>query len=74
MIIADNNYIIKGVGTFRRTISDTGLTIRKVGTDEVYSEAIDVLTSTATYEETSTPTEAETITGDELVTMLEVVL
>lgn len=35
-----------------RTYSDKNLYIRKVGTDEVYSEAIDVENSGYTYEET----------------------
>lgn len=36
-----------------RTASDAGYYIRKVGTDEIYSEAIDVETAPYTYEETS---------------------
>lgn len=35
-----------------RSVSDKGETIRKVGTDEVYSEAIDIDTAQYTYEET----------------------
>lgn len=35
-----------------RTYSDKNLYIRKVGTDEVYSEAIDVEDAPYTYEET----------------------
>lgn len=36
---------------FQRTASDTYM-IRKVGTDEVYSEAVDLPTSAWAYEET----------------------
>lgn len=40
-----------GVRLFR-TYSDKNLYIRKVGTDEVYSEAVDVEDAPYTYEET----------------------
>ena len=39
---------------FQRTVSDTYM-IRKVGADEVYSEAVDLPISTWTYEETDQP-------------------
>ena len=39
-----------GVKLFK-SYSDKGLKIRKVETDEIYTEAIDVETSTYTYEE-----------------------
>lgn len=42
-----------------RTYSDANLMIRKVGTEEVYSEAIDVENARYTYEETDTPIEVE---------------
>ena len=42
---------IDGVNLFR-TYSDNNKYIRKVGTEEVYSEAIDVENSGYTYEET----------------------
>lgn len=35
----------------------TGLKIRKVGTDEIYAEAIDVADAPFTYEETDIPVE-----------------
>ena len=41
-----------GVNLYR-TASDEGYYIRKVGTNEIYSEAIDVETAPYTYEETS---------------------
>lgn len=40
-----------GVNLYK-SYSDKGETIRKVGTDEVYDEAIDVETAPYTYEET----------------------
>ena len=46
-----------------RTFSDEGLQIRKVGTDEVYDEAIDVEYAPYTYEETDKPIEGG---GDDL--------
>ena len=36
-----------------RTYSDAGMMIQKVGTDEVYEEAIDVEGATFTYTETT---------------------
>ena len=41
--------------TLYHTYSDANLMIRKVGTEEVYSEAIDVENAPYTYEETDTP-------------------
>ena len=40
-----------------RTYSDKGLKLRKVGTDEVYDEAIDIEGAPYTYEETDEPIE-----------------
>ena len=40
-----------------RTYSDEGYMIKKVGTDELYEEAIDVESSTYEYEETTEPVE-----------------
>jgi len=37
---------------FKRTYSDEGFLIRKVGTEEIYSEAVDLLTAPWQYEET----------------------
>ena len=36
-----------------RTFSDKGLSLKKKGTDEIYSEAIDVESASYIYEETS---------------------
>ena len=41
-----------GVNLYR-TYSDKGYAIQKVGTEEIYEEAIDVETSTFEYEETT---------------------
>lgn len=43
-----------------RNYSDIGVMIRKDGTDEIYSEAIDVEGSGYTYSETDIPIEEET--------------
>lgn len=45
-----------GVNLYR-TYSDAGLLIRKVGTEEVYEEAIDVENAPYVYEEYAEPTE-----------------
>lgn len=42
-----------------RTYSDEGLKIQKVGTDEIYDEAIDIDGAPYTYEETDIPIETE---------------
>ena len=42
-----------GVNLYK-TYSDSNLYIRKVGTDEIYREAIDVESADFTYEETET--------------------
>ena len=44
---------------FKRTFSDTGHMIRKVGTQEVYAEAVDILSATWQYEETDEMIEKE---------------
>jgi hypothetical protein len=44
-----------------RTYSDQKLIIRKVGTDEVYDEAIDIETAPYVYEETDQPIEEENL-------------
>ena len=47
-----------GVNLYR-TCSDANLMIQKVGTDEVYAEAIDIENSGFEYIETDIPTDAE---------------
>lgn len=42
-----------------RTYSTDGLKIRKIGTDEIYDEAIDVKGAPFTYEETAEPIESD---------------
>jgi hypothetical protein len=41
------------------TKSDKGLKVRKVGTDEIYDDAIDVETAGFQYEETDIPVDTE---------------
>ena len=48
-----------GVNLYR-TYSDADMMIQKVGTEETYSEAIDVENSGYTYTETDIPIEGET--------------
>ena len=47
-----------GVNLYR-TYSDQSVRIHKVGTDEVYDEAIDIEGAPYTYEETAEPIEVE---------------
>lgn len=47
-----------GVNLYR-TYSDKGVQIRKVGTDEIYDEAVDVENSGFEYVETDIPIETE---------------
>jgi hypothetical protein len=49
-----------GVGLYK-SYSDKGVYIRKIGTSEEYSEAIDVEYSLYVYEETDKPIEKEEI-------------
>jgi hypothetical protein len=46
--------IAEGV-KLNRTYSDSGVKIKKVGTEEVYNEAVDVEGASFTYEETDQP-------------------
>ena len=48
-----------GVNLYR-TYSDKGVQIRKVGTNEIYDEAIDVESAPYTYTETDKPIEGDT--------------
>lgn len=56
-----------GVRLFR-TYSDAGMLIRKVGTEEIYGEAIDVENAPYTYEETDQEIE---YTAEELLRIIE---
>lgn len=47
-----------GVSLYR-TYSNEGKQIKKVGTDEIYDEAIDIADAPFEYEETDTPIEVE---------------
>ena len=60
MIITEYYKTRKDGVVLNRTYSDKGMQIRKVGTDEVYDEAIDIENAPFTYEETDIPTEEAT--------------
>lgn len=47
--------IIEGNTALVKTYSDKGLKIRKIGTDEIYDEAIDPKKFNRQYEETDIP-------------------
>lgn len=49
-----------GVNLYK-TYSDEGYQIRKIGTEEVYDEAIDIETSNYEYEETTEKVEMEEV-------------
>lgn len=51
-----------GVNLYR-TYSDANFYIRKVGTDEVYLDAVDIETANYQYEETDTQIEQEEVNG-----------
>lgn len=51
--------IIEGNTTLVKTYSDKGVMIRKIGTDEIYSEAIDPKKFNREYEETDIPIDQE---------------
>ena len=46
---------------FKRTYSDEGFLIRKVGTEEIYGEAVDLLTAPWQYEETDEKIEIQEV-------------
>ena len=48
-----------------KTYSDKGVMIRKIGTDEIYSEAIDPMKFNREYEETDIPIDQEIDEGIE---------
>lgn len=62
---------IDGVNLYR-SYSDLGLRIHKVGTDEIYDEAIDVENSGFEYEETEIPNEE--ITDSDFLELVETTL
>ena len=57
--------IIEGNKTLVKTYSDKGVMIRKKGTDEIYSEAIDPKKFNREYEETDVPIDQELDEGFE---------
>lgn len=61
MIQTEEFYMTRSDGVnLYRTYSDADVMIQKAGTDEIYSEAIDVENSGYTYTETDIPIEGET--------------
>lgn len=62
---------VDGVNLYR-TYSDRNMMIQKDGTEEIYSEAIDVENSGFTYTETDIPIEGDTgdLTVDDTLEML----
>lgn len=62
MAIVKEFYITRNDGiNLYRTYSDNNYKIKKVGTEEIYDEAIDVENATYEYEETTEPTETSEI-------------
>ena len=57
-MIKTENIVINDTA-FKRTYSDENYYIQKVGTDEIYSEAVDVLDKNYTYVETDEKFEKE---------------
>lgn len=55
-----------GVNLYR-SHSDQDVMIRKVGTDEIYAEAVDIENSGYTYEETDIPIETESEENQEAI-------
>lgn len=51
--------IFEGNATLVKRYSDKGVMIRKIGTDEIYSEAIDPKKFNREYEETDIPIDQE---------------
>ena len=54
---------IEGNDSLVKTYSDAGMMIRKIGTDELYSEAIDPKKFDRKYEETDIPIEKQERAG-----------
>ena len=60
-MIVKEFYITRSDGVnLYRSCSDKGVQIRKVGTDEIYDEAVDVENAPYTYTETDEPIEGDT--------------
>lgn len=53
-----------------RSFSDVGKKIRKVGTEEIYDEAIDIEESAYEYEETEEDADVEEVPDDEAIRIL----
>lgn len=70
-MIKQENVIINN-RNFIRTYSDTDMKIHKVGTNEIYDEAIDVVGNPFTYEETTEPRETPSATESEMREALQI--
>lgn len=53
-----------------RNYSDAGLKLHKIGTEEIYDEAIDVEDAPFQYEETDEPVDEEEVPDDEAIRIL----
>ena len=53
-----------GKRDFIRSYSDSGKMIRKIGTESIYAEAIDVIPCAYTYEETEIEIDGEGVDSD----------
>lgn len=56
---------------YKKTYSDSGYLIRKIGTDEIYDEAIDLINSDDEYEETTMLINEEDTTEEDYLKALE---
>jgi hypothetical protein len=70
-MIKTENVSINGLSLIR-TYSDLDYKIHKIGTTEVYDEAIDVVGNPFTYEETTEPREIPSATEPEMREALQI--
>jgi hypothetical protein len=64
-MIKTENVSINGL-SFVRTYSDMDMRIHKIGTSEIYDEAVDVIGHSYVYEETTEPREIPSATESEM--------
>lgn len=67
-MLAINTITINGID-FIKTISDT-YKIKKIGTEEIYTEAVDILNSGYSYEETEELLDSDEIEDSEAVDII----
>lgn len=70
MIIKEFYRIRRDGVNLYRNYSDQGMKIHKIGTEEIYDEAIDVENAPFEYEETDTPVEVEEVPDEEALQIL----